>query len=342
VQGVLEGFVTISLVIALGFLLAHLRLLGADSQFVLANLAFFVASPALMVTVLGEADIGSVFSTGLGATAASVLIVGLAYVVVAKLAWRKPAGELIIGTLSSIYVNAGNLGIPIAAYVLGDAALVAPILLVQTAVLQPLSLAGLDSIVGGTGFSLRSAVVSAVTNPLTLGSLLGLTLALTDTSLPLVIHDPLALVGGMAVPAMLLAYGVSLRLEPRPISGGSVVEITTIAVLKVVAQPLVAYLIARFVLGVDGTALYAVTVLAALPTAHNIFITATRYDTSVVVARDTIFLTTVLSIPALFVVSAFLALPIERRGCQPGSGSRWTSWTSQPFPSGSLKVRKEL
>ena len=49
-----------------------------------------------------------------------------------------------IGALCATYVNAGNLGLPIAAYVLGDVALVAPTLLLQMLVMQPIALAVLD------------------------------------------------------------------------------------------------------------------------------------------------------------------------------------------------------
>ena len=45
------------------------------------------------------------------------------------LMWRRTAGDTVIGTFASAYVNAGNLGLPIAAYVLGDASLIAPMLL---------------------------------------------------------------------------------------------------------------------------------------------------------------------------------------------------------------------
>ncbi len=48
------------------------------------------------------------------------------------------------------------------------------------------------------------------------------------------------------------------------------------------------------------------TVLSALPTAQNIFVHATRYDRGVVLARDAIFLTTVLSVPVIFVITALL------------------------------------
>ena len=105
---------------------------------------------------------------------------------------------------------------------------------------------------------------------------------------------------------MLMAYGVSLRLGPRPGHGTSAAELGYITALKLVAQPATAYLVARYPLGLDQSGVLAVTVLAALPTAQNIFVHATRYGRGEVVARDSIFLTTVLSVPVLVVIAAVL------------------------------------
>jgi predicted permease len=306
VQGVLEGFATIGAIIALGVLLAQVGVLDLTGQAVLSRLSFFVASPALMVTVLGRADIADVLSENLAATAAGVLACAVLYLVPARLLWRKPTADTVIGTLCAVYVNAGNLGLPIAAYVLGDAALVAPTLLMQLLVLQPLALLVLDHSTSEQRFSVGGALTRPLTNPLTVGSLLGVALSLTGIALPTAVRDPLELVGGMAVPAMLLAYGVSLRLGPKPGHGTSPAEVGWITVLKLVVQPAVVYAVARFGLGVDDAGLLAVTVLATLPTAQNIFVHATRYDEAVVLARDSIFLTTVLSVPALVVVAALL------------------------------------
>ncbi|MEN9621379.1 MAG: hypothetical protein RL499_1572, partial [Actinomycetota bacterium] len=44
-----------------------------------------------------------------------------------------------------------------------------------------------------------------------------------------------------------------------------------------------------------------------LPTAQNVFNYAMRYDRAVVMARDAVLITTVLSVPALVVVAALLA-----------------------------------
>ncbi len=306
-QGVFEGFATIGVVIALGALLGHVGFLDLDAQMLLTRLSFFVASPALIVTVLDHADVAGVLSANLVATFTGFLAASVLYLVAARLVWRHDLGDTVIGMLSSSYVNAGNLGLPIAAYVLGDAALVAPTLLMQLLVLQPLALAALDHASSSSSFSIGRALLQPVTNPLTVGSIVGVLLAVTGLTLPGGVREPLQLVGDMAVPSMLLAYGVSLRLGPRAGHGTSLVEIGWITVLKLVVQPATAYAVARFALGVGDAELLAITVLAALPTAQNIFVHATRYGHAEVVARDSIFVTTLLAVPAILVIAAVLA-----------------------------------
>jgi len=307
VAGVLEGFATIIAVIALGGLLAQIGVVDDAARVLLSRLSFFVASPALMVTVLGGADVGDVLSKNLAASAAGVVASAVLYVVAARLVWRRDLADTMIGTLCASYVNAGNLGLPVAAYVLGDASLVAPTLLMQMLVLQPIALAVLDHATSDLRFSIGRALTGPLRNPLTVGSILGLVLAITGLRLPTAIHDPLELVGGMAVPSMLIAYGISLRLGPRPGQGTSVGEVATITGLKLVVQPVTAYVVARFVLGLGETGLLAVTVLAALPTAQNIFVHATRYGRAEVLARDSIFLTTVLSVPTVVLIAAVVS-----------------------------------
>jgi malonate transporter and related proteins len=303
--------VTIGAVIGLGILLAQFRVLDAASQRMLVRLAFYVASPALMITVLGEADISRFFSANLVASVISVVIAASAYLVLARLVWRRTAGDTVIGTFASAYVNAGNLGLPIAAYVLGDASLIAPMLLTQLLVLQPVGLAVLDMVTfrGGTATTRRQQILRVfariVSNPLTVGSLVGLLLSVSGLQLPALIADPLHLVAGMAVPAMLLAYGVSLRLGPLPGAGEPPVQIASIVALKLLVQPSCAYLAARL-LGLHGLDVLAVTVIAALPTAQNVFTHAVRYNAGVILARDSIFISTILSVPVLIVIAALL------------------------------------
>jgi malonate transporter len=313
VQGVLAGFATIGIIIGLGLLLAQLKILDATAQGVLTRIAYYVASPALMVTVLGGTDVNRLLSANLIASLASVVVAATIGVLLARLLWKREAGDTVIAAFCSAYVNAGNLGLPIAAYALGDAALIAPMLLAQLLVLQPGGLAVLDVLTHvpspdiSRGRLLLIRLTRPLRNPLAVGSLLGLTLALTGIKLPVAINAPLTLVGGIAVPSMLLAYGISLRLGPRPGAGEPPIQVGTLVMLKLVVQPIAAYLIGAYAVGLTGHDLLAVTVIAALPTAQNVFTLAMRYDRGVILARDTIFVATLLSVPVILGITWLLA-----------------------------------
>lgn len=304
--GVLEGFATIAIVIALGALLAHLGIIDLKGQRSLSLTSFYLASPALLVTVLEDSDPTRVLSGPLVATAAGVVVSGGLLVAVA-VARRRDPGTTVVATLCSAYVNAGNLGIPIAAYALGDAALVVPALMMQLLFLQPLALTVLDVVTSPQRPSVGKILSRPVTNPLTIASFLGLALALTDTELPRAVHAPLELVGGMAVPAMLLAYGVALRLGPLPGRGVEPRVLAAVSLLKMVVQPVAAYVVGRFAVGLEGHDLFAVTLLSALPTAQNVFVIATRYERGTLLARDAIFVTTLASAPVAILIAALLA-----------------------------------
>ncbi len=298
-SGVVQGFATIGLVIALGSLLGQLGVLDLSAQAILSRIAFYVASPALLLTTIGDSDVHGVLSRNLVATGAGVLVAGGTYAVAARVLWHRDAGSVVVGTLASSYVNAGNLGLPVAAYVLGDAALVAPTLLLQLLVLQPIALAVLDAHRAGRAPSVWTTLRGPLTNPLTLGTLVGVVLAATGWRLPALLGDPVRLVGAMAVPSMLVAYGIALRLGPGFGGDEPRTELVTTSLLKLAVQPLVAYAVAHLVLGVSGHALLAVVVTSALPTAQNIFIIASRYDRASTLARDTILVTTLGSVPVI-------------------------------------------
>lgn len=305
-QGVFTGFVTIGVVIGVGALLAHLRVVDVQAQHLLSRLAFFVASPALMVITLSHADVHAVLSANLVATSAGVVVTTGVYCALARWVWHRRLGDATIGALSASYVNAGNLGIPIASYVLGNAALVAPTLLLQLLFLQPLALAFLDADAHGRSGSPWQVLARPFKNPLTVGSLVGVLLSVTGVTLPAPVSGPLALIGNMAVPSMLIAYGIALRLGPGLGRAGSVSELATTSTLKLIVQPLVAWFVAAELIGVEGHALLAIVVTSALPTAQNIFVHATRYGRATVLARDTILITTVGAVPVILLVAALL------------------------------------
>ncbi|MBY3555930.1 AEC family transporter [Modestobacter lapidis] len=125
-------------------------------------------------------------------------------------------GRTTIEALGASQVNAANLGIPIAVYVLGDATAVAPVLLFQLVLLVPPALTVLDVTGPQRDASVWSRMSAPFRNPVLLGSVAGLVVSGTGWSVPAVLREPVQLIGGLAVPAVLLAYGMSLRGSALP------------------------------------------------------------------------------------------------------------------------------
>lgn len=308
VEAALSGYVTIWMVIAVGWLAAHLRVLDHDARKVLSRFAFNIASPVLLFTLLARADLHHLFSATLVVSAMAIVITAVGYLVVVRLFLRPRtlAGD-VVGTLCAAYTNAGNLGLPVAAYVLGDMTWMAPILLIQIAVLQPAALALLDAQRGAAGEQRWTHYVSLpFRNPLTLGSLAGLAANLVGWQVPDLLWAPATMLGATAVPAMLVAFGVSLRLDPLPGRGPHVPELLVVTVLKVLVHPAIAFGLATVVFALPMPQVLAVTVLAALPTAQNIFIIAGRYRVGYRLARDAIFISTLASVPVIIAASTWL------------------------------------
>ena len=302
-NSVLVGFGALVAVIVVGWVAGRARVLGEGAAGVLSRLSYFVATPALLLITLAEADPGVLMSPALLASAGSALLCALLYAGLARWRWRARPAELATGALASSYVNAGNLGVPIAVYVLGDASYVAPVLLFQVLVLAPVGLA----VLAGSRTESRSRLLTQpLRTPVVVGCALGLLVAALGWAMPPLVRQPIDLLAALAVPAALLAYGMSLHGAPRPATGAGAGQVWLAVVLKTVAQPVLAFTLGRWVAGLDGVALLAVTITSALPTAQNVFVYATAYDRGTGLARDVVLLSTVLSVPVLVGIALLL------------------------------------
>jgi malonate transporter len=302
---ILTGFAVIALAVFVGWIAGRSGLLGPEARPMLARLNFNLLAPFLLFSVLATADVGALFSALLPVSAIAAVAMMLLFGLVSLLLWRRGLARTVIGSLASGYVNGNNFGIPIAVYMLGDAAYAAPIVLLQLLLFAPVALAVLGARVEGRT-SVWEIVRSTFTNPIIIGSLAGVLVAVTGIDLPPIVLEPIELIGHAAVPLMLIAYGLSLHGQRLLEPGTGRRDVLLATGLKLIAMPVAAWALGSFVFGLDGIALYAVTVLAALPTAQNVFVFAQRYETAEVVARDTVFLTTIGSVPALLAVAFLL------------------------------------
>nr|WP_202035312.1 AEC family transporter [Streptomyces mexicanus] len=301
----MSGFAVIAVVIAVGYGIGRRGSLGEQGREVLTRLAFHVATPALLFTTLARADLSVVFSTRLLVTAVSTAVAAGVFVAVGAVR-RWGVGRTTIGALCSSYVNAGNLGIPIASYVLGDASLVAPVLLFQQIVVTPVALTVLDLTGAGDKRPLWQRLLTPLRNPIAVGALSGVLVSAAGLRLPGPVREPLTLIGNMSVPAVLLAFGISLRGSAAPGRGRDAHLVRLSVALKSVGQPVAAWALAAGVFGLRGAPLLDVVVTSALPAAQNLYTYASRYGVGESLAQESILLSTVLSVPVLVAVAALL------------------------------------
>lgn len=321
---VLSGFFIIWLIIAVGYAVGRTGVLGSNAQPVLSRVAFFVASPALLFNTLSNSDVFLVLGPQLWVATLSAGVAAVVYLVVARfLLARRSGSERMVAALSASLMNSANLGLPIAAYVLGDASYAAPVILFQLAIYTPIyvfvldtqtlkeSQAGLtEHTVVRVGFwrSTGRILTMVLRNPLIIGSAAGLLFSVTGWQLWEPLSESIGLISGAAIPAMLMAFGISL-VGSRPLDKqhGRRRDTVLASAVKLLVHPLAAWVLATWVFQLDAHNVLVATVLASLPTAQNVFVSASRYNTGLIVARDTVFITTILAIPAMIVVAGLLA-----------------------------------
>lgn len=304
---VFEGFAVIAGVILVGFLLGRSGVLGPNGQQVIAKLVFYAGTPTLLYVTVSQTDLGLIFNTALLATGGSAIIVGFLLFALTRWVRKRSTGEAMFSAWAVSYVNIGNLGIPIAAYVLHDVGYVAPVLLFQLIVLAPIGMTVLD----GAGKKKHdthwyTTILQVAKNPILLGAAAGVAASATGFELPRFIFEPIDMIGATAVPGALLAFGISLKDGWALPIKGTRSQLSYITVGKLVAQPLIAWAIGGPLLGYTGIDLFAIVVTSALPTAQNVYIYAMQYRQSEALMRDAVFITTVLAVPALVIVAALL------------------------------------
>jgi predicted permease len=300
----LTGFAVVAVAIAVGYVIGRIDLLGSHARHVLARLNFFVLSPFLLFSVLAHADAAMLFSALLPVSAIAAVAVIAVYALVARLMWRRTIGETVIGALSAGQVNSNNIGIPLSIYLLGSAAYPAPVLLMQLLVFTPISLTILDAITSDT-ISIRRTLTRTATNPIIIGSVLGTLVSVFDIPVPNIVMDPVQLIADAAVPVLLISYGISLYGQRVLGTRGYRRDVILASILKLIVMPLAAWA-AALAFGLPAAQVLIVVVLAALPTAQNVFNYSQRYDVAEPISRDTVFLTTIGCLPVLLLATVLL------------------------------------
>jgi malonate transporter and related proteins len=309
VLSALQGFCVIGIIILIGYIAARAQVGGPTAQMVLQRFAFFVAMPCLMFTIISKENLDDVFTPTMAVAFSCAVLTAAVFLVVNRFFLHLNLADSTVGTLVSMYMNANNIGLPVATYILDDPAAVTPIILMQQVIFTPIALTALD--ISTSGKASPGAVLKQLAHqPILIGVFLGILVSFINREtgvflVPQFLFDPLEIVSGAAVPLILCAFGMSLRSSHPLANKQAIPAVATSALLKCIAMPAIAFAIGS-AMGFSGSELYGCVVLAALPTAQNVFNYAARYDAGTMFARDGILLSTVLSPLSIIVIAALL------------------------------------
>jgi hypothetical protein len=272
-------------IIALGYFLAARRELHLPT---LSDLAILVTSPALMFSVLAgtelEAERWALLAGGTVFVAAGAALLALAYL--------RSGGEGRRGLLlPAIFWNAGNMTLPCARLAFGPEGL-------EAAAIVFVTMAMLTSMFGIWIAKGENGLGEALRLPLLYGSVGGMALAVSDTTLPRMLMEPIEMLAGMAIPILLLNLGIQLRTLRVTDVKHSVVVVA----IRMGGGVVFAWLFVT-AFGVDGLERQILLLASAMPPAVINAVFAQRYDCDPTLVASCIVLGTLVS---LLVIPAVL------------------------------------
>jgi len=267
------------LLVLAGYLLAASGRWPKAASDALAKFVFAVAVPALLFSLMSDfSKLPPVDARLLIAFFGGCLIVFALGRAVGLWVFGLNGVQQSVFALGGIFANNVLLGVPIARATLGEAAMpsVALVIVFNSLTLWTLVTVSVEWArhgelsLRGFGATLRSVLA----NPIVASVLLGAAFGLTGLPLPALIGTPLSLLGQSAIPLSLIVLGMGLA-EYGIRSGWR--EAAAITTIKLVAQPLVVWALARL-LGLPPVETQAVVLLAALAVGVNVYLMAREFD----------------------------------------------------------------
>ncbi len=302
-------------VIGCGFFATWRRLIDEAAAKGVHVFVFYFALPCLIFRAFATRDMGEILRLDfLLAYGLPTLGVYLAAVAAGKLIFRLRLGEAALHGQAGAVSNAGFLGIPLIAGVMGEAAALPVVIaifwdLVVTITLSILLLETDEARAKGDGgrllTTLGQVAKGTALNPFILSIALGILWAASGWTMPQPFDLLTGLLADAAGPAALFALGASLF--GRPISKG-IGEVASMSLFKLVIHPLAVALVCFVLYPVDPFWAAAGVATAALPVAANVFIVGGRYGRYVARGSTAILVSTIVAVASVPIAIALLGV----------------------------------
>jgi hypothetical protein len=191
--------------------------------------------------------------------------------------------------LSSMFMNAGNYGMPVVLFAFGETALSYASLYFVTSAILAYTLGAVIASLGSV--SLLRALANLLKVPSVYALALALVFLATGWKVPIPLERTFELLGDASIPGMLVLLG--LQLQTAVWSNNSL-PMTLAGSMRLLVSPLVALLLIPF-FGLVEPARQALILQAAMPTAVLTTVLATEFNTEPSFVSATVLITTLLT-----------------------------------------------
>ena len=285
--------------IFLGFFVARLTRQPLEALGWMNTFIIYVALPALFFQLLSKTPIEQLteWSYIFGSVFATYVVFTLMFAA-SVIAARGDIASATIKGLASAYGNIGYMGPGLALLSFGEKAAVPVALIFCFENIIHFAVAPMMMALSGgekaSPLTLAAEVAKKILlHPFIIATAVGVAAAALHFSAPVPLERLLDTLARAAAPCALFAMGVTLALRPL---NRVPTELGFIAVLKLIVHPALCYVVLSAVGDFDPGWMQAVVLLAALPTASNVFVMAQQYGVWVQRASASILITTVLSV----------------------------------------------
>jgi len=284
-----------------GFALRRLNILSAAASVELNRFVVYLALPALMMDVIINSSWDTFHQPGFLLT--FELAVAIIFMLVLVIHWfrSRNLAEATIDATAASYPNTGYIGLPLCALTFGlgniGPAMLAAVLTVSanfavSIVLIEASAQAEKNVLA----CIRNLLRSLVKSPLIVAPILAGLISASGYELPQGVAQSIKLLGGSASPCALVAIGLFLSIKQEK---GNLAVSIELVLLKLVAQPIIAWYLAYHVFDMPELWAKSAVLLCALPTGTGPFMLAELYRKGAGIASRTILISTIGSVVTL-------------------------------------------
>ncbi|RUV38813.1 AEC family transporter [Mesorhizobium sp. M7A.F.Ca.MR.148.00.0.0] len=285
--------------IFVGFLVARITRQPLEALGWMNTFIVYVALPALFFQLLAKTPFEDLTEWRFifGSVVSTFMIFSLMFMG-SVLTSRGEIAQSTIKALAAAYGNIGYMGPGLALLAFGEAAAVPVALIFCFENIMHFAIAPMMMALSGddktTPLRLALGVVrKIVLHPFIIATALGVGAAYIGFRPSVPVERFLEYLSRAAAPCALFAMGVTLALRPL---NRVPHEMVPIAALKLILHPLLCYVVLSWIGNFSETWVFSAVLLAALPTATNVFVIAQQYGVWVQRASASVLITTCLSV----------------------------------------------